>query len=158
MICIGLQKALFASTHVSVEEAAYAHSGQNIVKKAFNSLTGSVGPDFGLPELLHDWGGSHLHSYIRVLGFFHDTDEILTLLQWIGKHQAELKAKAEASNDFKLLRRSLIAIRALFDDSEDIPENVVDCMKELVDQLEGWGGWPTAEEVDNYQIRQPRTI
>jgi hypothetical protein len=154
MVCICLQKALLASHHVSNEEAAPVDSAQRIVKETFSSLSGSVGSRFGLPQLLHEWGGSHLHAYIRVLGLSNDIEATLNLLRWMVKHQAELKAKAEATNDTKLLRRALIAIRAFFDHLEDIPDDMVNRIKERANQLEGWGGWPTSEEVDEYNIKR----
>jgi hypothetical protein len=117
----------------------------------FSILTESVEAKYGLPRLLYRFSGHSLHPYIRVLGLLHDTDEILRVLQWMVEYQEELNTVAEQSRNEKfLLRRSLVAIRTLFAHGKDIDEVLVERLKAVIGQLEGWGGWPTEEEVEEY--------
>jgi hypothetical protein len=108
-------------------------------------------PGYALPRLLHTFAGYHLHPYIRVLGHTKDIDEVMSVLQWIVKHKEELSMYSKQSkNGSKLLRRSLVAVRAFFG-WRGAEEEVVDRLKAIMDQMDGsWGGWPTDVEVEHY--------
>jgi hypothetical protein len=148
-ICIGLEKALLASPHVWKSTASHVENGPELVKEIFANLTESAEIGHGLPKLLHRLVGYHLHSYIRVLGRIKDIDEVMVVLKWMVKHQEELTTDAKQSrNGLKLLRRSLIAVRAFFDWSE--ADEAMGRLKGSMCQLDTWGGWPTDEEVEHY--------
>lgn len=125
-----------------------------------------------LPRTLSVVGPSHLHAYIRVLGLVRDYDTLLALLRWMANFAPELHAVTdEARNGRRLLRRSLVALRVFLerswvfmerdddeeeedDDSEEsldgAPEHVMQQVYEILEGVEGWGGWPTDEEVAAY--------
>lgn len=153
LMCRALEKALLASPHVSREEAAPTEGGQKLVKELFASMTEFGEAEYGLPRLLYGIGGPHLHAYIRVLGILGDADEAVAVLRFIVEHQDELQQTAKtASNGRKMLRRLLIATRSFFD-GYGVDERQVECMRELVEKLDGWGGWPTDEEVETYRAK-----
>ncbi|KAI9874125.1 MAG: hypothetical protein M1830_010173 [Pleopsidium flavum] len=130
---------------------------------------GQIEPSALLPRLLSVPGFSHLHAYIRVLGIVQDYDALLALLRWMVEFVPELEAVAdEARNGRRLLRRSLVAIRVFLERSwisvsgkhnEDnshlepldaAPENVIQQVYDIIEGVEGWGGWPTDDEVVTY--------
>jgi hypothetical protein len=149
-ICIGLEKALLALPHVSGRTASYVRNGPKLVKEIFANLTESKEAGYALPRLLHTFVGYHLHPYIRVLGHTKDIYEVMIVLQWMVKHQEELSTGAKQSrNGPKLLRRSLIAIKAFFG-WKHAEEEVANGLKAVMDQLDGWGGWPTDDEAEDY--------
>jgi hypothetical protein len=150
-VCMGLEKALRATPHVSQSAASLVRNGPKFVKETFANLTESMETGYCLPRLLHAFAGYHLHAYIRVLGHSKDVDEVISVLQWMVKHKEELSMEEKkARNGSKLLRRSLVAVRAFFGwtGAEDV---VVDRLKAVMGQLDGlWGGWPTDDEVEHY--------
>ncbi len=128
-----------------------------------------IEPSALLPRLLSVPGPSHLHAYVRVLGMVQDYEALLALLRWMVEFAPEVQAVAdEARNGRRLLRRSLVAIRVFLerswifmseDDDEDdyplepmdgAPEHVMQRVYEIIEGVEGWGGWPTDDEVAAY--------
>lgn len=150
-VCLGLEKALRAKPYVSHRMASFVRNGPKLVKEIFASLTESMEAGYALPRLLHTITGYHLHTYIRLLGHTKDIDEVMSVLQWMAKHNKELiTVSNQGRNSSKLLRRSLVAVRAFFDGT-DIEEEVLYQLKAVMDQLDGrWAGWPTDDEVEHY--------
>ncbi len=121
-----------------------------------------------LPRLLTIPGPSALHAYARVLGLVRDYDAMLALLRWMQVYGPELQAVADESrNGQTLLRRTLISTRvflerswvSLFEQDEHsaseepvdrAPEHVIQQVNEIIEGMDGWGGWPTDIEVEAY--------
>lgn len=151
-ICMGLIKALLATPHVPEEASSSVRNGQMMVKELFATLTDGTVPTPGLPRLSHRLSGFHLHAYIRVLGLLQDTNEILLVLEWMAEHQEELIRVGEQSrNGSAGFRRSLVAIRSFLPEEENMDDDLLGRLKSVMDELEGLGGWPTDEEVENYR-------
>jgi hypothetical protein len=153
-VCLGLEKALRAKPYVSHRAASFVRNGPKLVKEIFANLTESMEAGYALPRLLHTITGYHLHTYVRLLGHTKDIDEVMFVLQWMARHNKELiMASNQGRNTSRLLRRSLVAVRAFFGGT-DVEEEVVDRLKAVMDQLDGrWAGWPTDDEVEHYLAR-----
>ena len=113
-----------------------------------------------------------LHAFMRALLVALDYDGILALLRWMATHQSALDSFALGLTDGRQkCRVILIATRAglehpnLFEgpsrypeaeESSQMPEEpiapqeVIAEAEQIVEKLEGWGGWPTDEEVEAY--------
>ncbi|MCJ1387036.1 hypothetical protein MMC17_010165 [Xylographa soralifera] len=130
-------------------------------------LDNLIDPNLLLPRLLEVPSPAELHALIRALGLSRDYNGLHTLILWMAHYAPELKAVAdELRNGSELMRRCLIATRAFmdgswfnlitFDEEQDevVREQAADgdienvCM--VIEEVEGWGGWPTDEEVENY--------
>lgn len=121
-----------------------------------------------LPRLLTVPGPAALHAYTRVLGFVRDYDAMLALLRWMQVYAPEVQAVADESrNGQRLLRRTLIATRVFLERSwnfgsehdqdngpqsliDSAPEQVIRDVAEIIEGMDGWGGWPTDDEVEAY--------
>ena len=121
-----------------------------------------------LPRLLDVPGPSALHAYVRVLGFVQDYDALLAVLRWMADYAPELQAVIDESrNGESLFRRTLIATRVFlerswillseqdgdqkpYDPPEGAPEHVVQQVYQVIGSMDGWGGWPTDDEVEAY--------
>ena len=106
-----------------------------------------------------------LHAYIRALGLFRDYDGLVELVQWMVRHRRELTKRRKMDRRGRvLMRRALIALRVFVEDrwepSRSELENEeatvsasaeqVEEIKELVERVNHWGGWPSDEEVEMY--------
>ncbi|KAI9822372.1 MAG: hypothetical protein M1827_000091 [Pycnora praestabilis] len=125
-----------------------------------------IDPSVLLPSLLAIPGPSQLHAYIRVLGISGDYDELLVLITWMAMFAPELQAIAdEARNGRKLLRRCLVAVRMFLEyhwqsshisyasrafEEPFAPQEIIAQIKNVVEGIESWGGWPGDEEVRVY--------
>lgn len=172
-ICIGLHKALVASSFPNAPQDIVLPKERALgtVKGIWEGLTpelrikrgkspsSSFSDEYGvgdggreegagaggLSKMTHRWQGSHIHAYIRVLALCGDIEGLGEVLQWMVDHQGELKHRATfLANGDRLLRRCLVTVRALFGDE-------IEGVREMVEQLDGWGGWPTDEEVREYR-------
>ncbi|KAI9725053.1 MAG: hypothetical protein M1812_000329 [Candelaria pacifica] len=125
-----------------------------------------------MPTLLVVPNPSHLHAYIRVLGVSRDYEGILVLIQWMAKYSTELFAVANAaSSGKKIFRRTLVSARVFLErnwetnwqygkeDSHEccassLPQEVISKVKETINSVESWGGWPEDDEVAFYLGRE----
>jgi hypothetical protein len=106
-----------------------------------------------------------LHAYIRALGLFRDYDGLVELVQWMVRHRRELTKRRKMDRRGRvLMRRALIALRVFVEDrwEDSRPEledkeitvsasaEQVEEIRELVESVNHWGGWPSDEEVEMY--------
>lgn len=146
LICQALEYALISKTP---EDNAVVSRGVQLLKDSFAKLSGIGQADRGLPALLHGIEGAHLHAYVRILGIAGERQEILAVMEWIVKNQEELELLAMGSgNGMNLLRRTLLAMRSFLDQGR--PDEDVEALTALMNQVEGWGGWPSDEELEKY--------
>ncbi|KAL8946715.1 MAG: hypothetical protein Q9222_006929 [Ikaeria aurantiellina] len=114
---------------------------------------------------------AHLHVYIRTLGQLGHYDAISRLAGWISEFYDHIIDEAkETANGMGVFRMCLVAIRvfveqplAWYESKEEITEDekepyekavrLVDGIREVIERNDGWGGWPTDEEVDQYISR-----
>jgi hypothetical protein len=172
-ICIGLHKALVASSFPNAPQDIVIPKERALetVKVIWEGLTpelrikrgkspsSSFSDEYGVGDggreegagaegpskMTHRWQGSHIHAYIRVLALCGDIEGLGEVLQWMVNHQGELKHRATfLANGDRSLRRCLVTVRALFGDE-------IEGVREMVEHLDGWGGWPTDEEVREYR-------
>jgi hypothetical protein len=98
--------------------------------------------------------GVHLHVYVRAMGLIGDHAAIISLLGWMVENQKELGDIAlQTGNGQRMLRQTVVATRAFCDgtDYEAAARN-------LVEQVETWGGWPLEEDVQRYRDRGDEQI
>ena len=126
-----------------------------------------------LPHILEVPVPANIHALIRALGAAEDDVGIRDLLQWMTCMAPELKAVAdEMANGSRMTRRSLIAARVFLerkrvdrigwyphheDTMAPVAVELVEEARRVVESVEGWGGWPTDEEVEVYCQREGRT-
>ncbi len=128
----------------------------------------SSDPSSLMPALLAVPSPSHLHAYMRVLGFSQDYEGILTLTRWMAEHATELFVVAEAaSNGMRAFRRTLVSARVFLEQSWErdwrhgneasdncsvtAPQELLFQVKDIMDGVESWGGWPEDDEVALYK-------
>ena len=131
----------------------------------------TISPEYLLPRLLEIPAPAQLHAFIRVLGLSKDYMGIQDLVKWMAHFDLEVKSVAdELNNGSTMMRRSLIAIRVFLEQSwtyygsaedgendglahsvdEGASEAVLQRVYEIIERVEGWGGWPTDDEVETY--------
>jgi len=153
--CNGLEKALVASRELPNHQAAVMESGQ-VVQRMFAELTdiGYQGPriaEYHMPTLLHTVEGSVLHAYVRVLGMMGNKDLILAVARWMVMCQLDLNRVAlSARNGRKSLRKTIVSMRVFVDEGNSVNNEAVTQLRSLIEELDGWEGWPTDDEVKAY--------
>lgn len=113
---------------------------------------------------------AHIHAFIRVLGFCRDFDGLLDLVGWMSDSAPSqfLAVADEPMPGHSLARRCIVAVRVflersweeisieeperegLDDDQCIAPPEILDKAMSIIARHEGWGGWPTDEEVKVY--------
>lgn len=131
------------------------------------------------PQLLAIPFPALLHAYIRALGFLGDHDGLLNLVLWMREHHQQLKERQDLDRrGADMMRKALFALRASLQRSW-IPEEImasdgfdasdqthvtkflsrlrrpaekelVERVREVVDEVDVWQGWPSEEEVVGY--------
>ncbi|MCJ1393416.1 hypothetical protein MMC18_006290 [Xylographa bjoerkii] len=160
-------KAMFkrlAVLHSGEEDLEVDTAEYLIPRPELNSL---IDPNILLPRLLEVPSPAELHALIRALGLSRDYNGLRALILWMAHYAPELRAVAdELRNGAELMRRCLIATRAFMDGSwhslvtatgthdevvgEQAADGVIEEVCMVIEEIDGWGGWPTDEEVDNY--------
>lgn len=127
-----------------------------------------------VPILLATPEPAVLHFYVRVVGLLSHHHGLLELVRWMVVYQSEISAAADRPrNGHRMLRRTLVAIRVFSEqlwldhgkvgqirDSQKspaghasegaAPAKTLEKIRELVEGVEEWGGWPTDEEAEEY--------
>ena len=114
---------------------------------------------------------SVLHGYVRNLGLLQDWQRLENTVQWMVIHHEEIERAIEMpGNGPRMLRRTLIAIRVFLerawlsrdkktangaDYSLPLPKTAAplqttERIRVLIEKVEGWGGWPSDQEVYVY--------
>jgi hypothetical protein len=101
-----------------------------------------------------------LHAYARVLGELHDYEGLYSFSSWMAAHHQEITTKANARHTgLNRIRRTLCALRVGLargsglsrEGKAGASEDIVELVKAQVNQVQAWGGWPTANEVSAYK-------
>lgn len=155
ILCTAFEKALVAADQLDDDEIIELDNGPTLLKDHFARLTEDFPAGNGIPHLVHVVEAATTHAHIRVFGLLRDAEELVKTVQWMVDNQDELEAiDAMAGNGKRMRRRCFIAVRS-FLEGDKAEEKV----RELVDSVDAWGGWPSDEEVDNYRRRDSsRTI
>jgi len=148
IICNGFVKAVEALDHTKDDNNEVLGS-LPMLKAEFRRLSGSGKSRHYLPTLSYSIHGSHLHAYVRVLGFTQDYEEMISVLRWMVDNHEALNANAQQSrNGPKLLRRVIVAIKVFCDNTDYEAE-----AQKLVNAVEMWDGWPGDFEAQRYLER-----
>jgi hypothetical protein len=132
-----------------------------------SSETSSMDTERTLPGLYVTPGPALLHAYIRALGLLRDFSGLEELVHWMVDHQIELaKRRAMDRRGSIMMRKALTALRVFLEDRWEPSEPTrdddgevyasfaspeqVEAIATLVDRVDGWGGWPSDEEVEYY--------
>ncbi|KAL9121501.1 MAG: hypothetical protein Q9187_001946, partial [Circinaria calcarea] len=163
-------KAIFKRLVSGQSQDVQHDNGEGFFKGSL-SQQDTINPALLLPTLLEIPGPAQLHAFIRVLGLSKDYIGIQGIVKWMAHFDKELKSVAdELSNGSTMMRRSLIAIRVFLERSwtyygvaeddekdglaqivdEETSEAVLQKVYEIIESVEGWGGWPTDDEVEAY--------
>jgi hypothetical protein len=104
----------------------------------------------------HIPGPATLHAFVRALGILRDHEGLYSFSTWATNNATKIMARANAQHSGrKALRRALIALRAALDGvleegTESAPAEVRELVKNQVEGVDEWGGWPSDTEVDWY--------
>jgi hypothetical protein len=108
------------------------------------------------PAFFHEISGVHLHAYVRVLGIAGESGRLLFVLKWIVQNQQEIQIFM-TQRQRALLKRAMIASRVYLEEMDE--HDALRQMKEITlefDDPDGWGSWPTDEDVRIYRENDPR--
>ena len=123
-----------------------------------------------LPKLLETPHPAQLHAFVRVLGLRRDWSGMLDLIEWMSLFADEIDVITnESMNGQSMMRRCLTATRVFLERSwmdnprgasaglggllievEAAPLEITKAVEEVVMENKRWGGWPSAQEVDEY--------
>ena len=161
-----LTKSAFAVEIARKAQQAVAPDRGGDLQYLFHDLVGTKAAEISfqnsnsqdlpsIPHLPRVPGPAVLHAYARALGFLHDYNGLQNLVEWIYDYQDELQKVVEAKGPggFRLMRRTFTAIRAAL--TGKLGSAMVDIatlthVKEIIETLDHWGGWPTEEQVGDY--------
>ncbi|QDS71376.1 hypothetical protein FKW77_002673 [Venturia effusa] len=106
-----------------------------------------------------------IHAYVRALGLFSDFEGMYSLIKWMVVAKDDVaKETARKMNGMARLKKCIVAVRALLEcpgrdhrlstvgnkDIEGASEELIALVKEQVDSVPEWGGWPSDEMVEQY--------
>ncbi|KAF2752033.1 hypothetical protein M011DRAFT_435314 [Sporormia fimetaria CBS 119925] len=96
-----------------------------------------------------------LHAYVRTLGFFNDFEGIYSFIVWMEEHKAGIEFRLSEHRNKRWLRRVLIAVRAGMEGKlgyrgQGAPDELSLLVKNRVEEVESWEGWPSDQEVELY--------
>jgi hypothetical protein len=102
---------------------------------------------------------AELHAFVRALGMLRDYEGLYSFSRWLTDHHAEVDARSKAQHSgTKLLFKTLVALRAamtgqlenLGDQEHRAPDELLQLVREQIESIKEWGGWPSQEYVDLY--------
>jgi hypothetical protein len=153
----------------SIEDARHLfYTGSARLRTLFYGLVGAnadmqsstTDQDAGTIVPPHIPGPAELHTYVRALGILRDYEGLYSFSTWLTKHHTGVTARAEAQRSgSQILFRTLVALRLAVDGGRlssglnyapDAPEDIALLIKQQIDGVEEWGGWPAQEYVDMY--------
>lgn len=171
LLCIALQRATFSCldrAEADTDARELLSGGPLYVRKLFHNLVGSSSAS----EASLDWPSAPrlfttpkptvLHSYVRTLGLLRDYEGLYSLSSWMVEFHLELTERAEEQKGGPAaLRRALIALRVFLERSWErpsgekhgAPTELVLLVKERIESVPEWRGWPTIDEVEFYCLR-----
>ena len=143
---------------------------EGIKKNNPNGNKNFLPPSCLLPRLLEVPRAAHLHQFVRVLGLYQDYSGLLDLIEWMALYADELKSQAEEQrNGTRMFRRCLVATRVFLElswndfelqdrenhvllerDVEKASEEILQSVRNVIQENPGWGGGPEDEEVKMY--------
>jgi hypothetical protein len=150
------------------EHRFYATLGGSTVKntkKEARPLSQSA--DLHIPSLNVAPSPAVLHAFTRTLGCLHDFNGICDLAFWMRKYWPELSCPVlEYTNGKRLLRKTVVAMRVYLEgrqfgrgqgltDNIRADEELLRKVKDVVNSVSDWEGWPGDAEVNDY-VRQDR--
>jgi hypothetical protein len=107
---------------------------------------------------------AQLHHYVRALGFYGDHEGLLSLVKWMvmAKEDVDIHLESELNGMFKL-RTLLTSLRVFLECPQlefraarrgvkmvQASAELIALVKEEVESVGEWGGWPTDDEVEIY--------
>lgn len=171
LLCIALQRATFSCLNkadAGTDARDLLSSSPLYIRKLFHNLVGNSNAS----EASHDWLSAPrlfttpkptvLHSYVRALGLLRDYEGLYSLSLWMAEFHSELTERAEEQKGGPAaLRRTLVALRVFLERSWEssseeqsgAPVELVLLVKERIENVPEWRGWPTMDEVELYCMR-----
>jgi hypothetical protein len=153
----------------SIEDARHLFStGSPRLRTLFYGLVGANADmqsltshqDVGTIVPPHIPGPAELHAYVRALGILRDYEGLYSFSTWLTKHHNEVTARVEAQRSGRhILFRTLVALRLAVDGgrlssgldyASGAPEDIALLIRQQIDSVEEWGGWPAQEYVEMY--------
>lgn len=118
----------------------------------------------------------HLHSFIRILGIYHDYSGILQLVQWMDRFYMVINDRMlEPMNGMRAMKTLAVAIRVFLEGSRPLNlgqagygtcwateandaarQDIIDKVAEIIKRQDLWGGWPSDFDVENYILHESR--
>ncbi|KAL2865770.1 uncharacterized protein BJX67DRAFT_357284 [Aspergillus lucknowensis] len=152
------------------------HKASSLFDSLRLSLEARTGSQVTVPPIPQVPIPAALHAFVRSLGLAEDSDGLISLLRWMGRHTQTLKqASDEYMNGEVLMRRTIIALRLFLEGfwgkrrsaptvdesgvaSHAMPNDSVPTFSDpilqeaydIITAAEIWGPWPSDEEVWEY--------
>ncbi|KNG52614.1 hypothetical protein TW65_00034 [Stemphylium lycopersici] len=133
-------------------------TGSSRLRTLFNTLVGAnadMQPGATSAPLPHVPGPAELHAYVLALGKLRDYEGLYSFTTWLTKHRSEFNVRVRAQHGGKnVLFRMLIALRLAVDGggmgmrshyAPSAPGDIALLIKNQINDVEEWGGWPTQE-------------
>lgn len=171
LLCIALQRATFSCLNkadAGTDARDLLSSSPLYIRKLFHNLVGNSNASgashdwLSAPRLFTTPKPTVLHSYVRALGLLHDYEGLYSLSSWMAEFHSELTERAEEQKGGPAaLRRTLVALRVFLERSWEssseeqsgAPAELVLLVKERIENVPEWRGWPTMDEVELYCMR-----
>ncbi|OCK81477.1 hypothetical protein K432DRAFT_326163 [Lepidopterella palustris CBS 459.81] len=168
LLCIGLQRATIScisSAELNAEARRLIARSPAYIRTLFHSLVGrssaseELGQRSSAARLFTTPGPAVLHSYVRALGLLRDYEGLYSFAQWMAEFHLELTQRASSqSGGPAALRRTLIALRVYLernwdsspDERSSAPKELVALVRERVESVPEWEGWPKIDELEVY--------
>lgn len=143
----------------SGRDAAARTRKERLKTSGRRSVSVSLPVHLAVPDL------TTLHAYVRALGLFGDFEGIYSLIKWMVSAKDDIaKETGRKLNGINRLKKCIVAVRALLEspgrdqrmliveekDIEGASEELIALVKEQVETVPEWGGWPTDEMVEQY--------
>ncbi|RDI84213.1 hypothetical protein Vi05172_g5988 [Venturia inaequalis] len=156
--CPQFLRSLFTNL-VNGRDVTFRHRRQQLKPRLRGSISASLPAHLAVPDL------ATLHAYVRALGLFSDFEGVYSLVRWMVSAKEDIsKVTARKLNGMNRLKRCIVAVRALLESPgrdvgmkmvedkaiEGASEELIALVKEQIESVPEWGGWPSDEMVEQY--------
>ncbi|RKF56272.1 hypothetical protein OnM2_082033 [Erysiphe neolycopersici] len=158
MICHGFEKYIQAALKISKEEEedkeeqSCIDEAHKFLKAEFRKLSENSCRLYQLPDMYQCIRGVLIHAYMRCLALVKDNEEILRTLEWMAQNSHYLKdvLSQESAYSEQKFRRVFIVVGVCLQGTRFEAR-----ARDIISGVDIWYGWPSADEIAEYQYNSP---